>query len=68
MLETAIAKLATLPAAEQERVAKWLLEELAEEAWQHRFDQSADSLGKLADEALADLAAGRTTEIDPSKM
>jgi hypothetical protein len=26
------------------------------------------SLGQMADEALADLAAGRTTEIDPSKM
>jgi hypothetical protein len=69
ILESAIAKLATLPEADQERMAKWLLAELAsEEGWQQRFEQSGDVLGRMADEALGDLAAGRTTEIDPSKM
>jgi hypothetical protein len=37
-------------------------------AWTRRFAQSQDVLNALADEALADSAAGRTTELDPDKM
>jgi hypothetical protein len=59
-LDTAIAKLATLPADEQDRIARWLLDELCdEEKWAYRFASSQDGLGKLAAEARAHRAAGR---------
>jgi len=68
-LDTAIAKLATLPPDEQDRVARWLLDELRdEEYWARQFDGSQDALSKLAAEARADHAAGRTTELDPEKL
>lgn len=68
-LDAAIAKLATLPPEEPERVGRWLLDELRdEERWTHQFGTSQDGLGKLAAEARADRAAGRTTDIDPEKL
>lgn len=68
-LDTAIAKLATLPPDEQDRVARWLLDELRdEEHWARQFGNSQDALSKLAAEARADDAAGRTTELDPEKL
>jgi hypothetical protein len=68
-LDAAIARLATLPAEEQDRVANWLLEELRdEEHWNRQFGSSQDALAKLAAEAGTDHAAGRTTELDPEKL
>lgn len=68
-LDAAIAKLSTLPAEEQDRVARWLLDELAdEEHWSRQFDASQDTLSKLAAEARADRATGRTTALDPDKL
>ena len=68
-LDTAIAKLATLPADEQDRVARWLLDELRdEEHWDRQWGNSQDVLSALAAEARADHAAGRTTELDPEKL
>ena len=68
-LDTAIAKLATLAPDEQDRVARWLLDELRdEEHWARQFGNSQDALSKLAAEAQADHAAGRTTELDPEKL
>lgn len=68
-LEAALAELAKLPAEEQDRVARWLLEELRdEEQWDRQFAASQDALSKLAAEALADHAAGRTTPLDPDKL
>lgn len=68
-LETAIAKLATLPPAEQDRVARWLLDELQdEEHWVRQFADSQDALSKLAAEARADHVAGRTNQLDPEKL
>ena len=68
-LDAAIAKLATLPADEQDRIAQWLLEELRDdEHWARQFASSRDALGKLAAEARADRAAGRATELDPDKL
>ena len=68
-LDTVIAQLERLPADEQDRIAKWLAAELAsEERWSKLFDQSQDILGELADEAVADLEAGRTRDIDPDRM
>ena len=68
-LDAAIAKLATLPPEEQDRVARWLLDELRDdEQWTRQFRTSQDALTKLATEARADHAAGRTTELDPEKL
>ena len=68
-LDAAIAKLVTLPPDEQDRVARWLLDELRdEEHWARQFSTSQEALSKLAGEARADRVAGRTTELDPEKM
>ena len=68
-LDAAIAKLATLPADEQDRIARWLLDELHdEEHWERQFSASQDSLSRLAAEAQAERTAGRATELDPSKL
>ena len=68
-LNAAMAKLATLPPDEQDRVARWLLDELRdEEDWSRRFAGSPVALGKLASEARADRVQGRATELDPDKL
>jgi hypothetical protein len=68
-LDAVVAKLSALPAEEQDRIAKWLADELAaEDGWARRFGTSRDVLRSLADEALADEAAGRTTDVDPDRM
>ncbi len=68
-LDAVVAKLAALPADEQDRVAQWLLEELRDdEAWSRRFRDTQDVLGTLAAEARADRAAGRTSPLDPEKL
>lgn len=68
-LDAAIAKLATLPANEQDRIAQWLLDELRDdEHWARQFAASQDALGKLAAEARAERAAGKATELDPDKL
>jgi len=68
-LDAAIAKLAALPPEEQDRVGRWLLEELADDAeWTRRFEGSQGALSKLADEARAEHAAGQTTDIDPDNL
>jgi hypothetical protein len=68
-LDAALAKLATLPADEQDRVAQWLLDELRdEEHWARQFAASQEGIGRLAAEARAERAAGRATELDPDKL
>jgi hypothetical protein len=68
-LDAAVAKLATLPADEQDRIAQWLLGELRDdEHWARQFGASQAALSKLAAEARADRSAGRATELDPDKL
>jgi hypothetical protein len=68
-LNAAIEKLAALPVEEQDRVARWLLDELAdEEQWKRRFDVSQDPLAKLAEEARLARAAGDITDLDPDNL
>jgi hypothetical protein len=68
-LDAAIAKLATLPPDEQDRVGRWLLEELRdEERWAQQFGSSQDALARLAAEARAERTAGRATDLDPEKL
>lgn len=67
-LDAAIAKLASLSPEEQDRVGRWLLEELRdEERWADQLDSSRDSLAKLAAETREEQSAGRATDLDPEK-
>lgn len=68
-LDTAIAKLAALSPEEQDRMGRWLLDELRDdERWTQQFSASQDALGKLAAEARAERTAGRVTDLDPEKL
>ena len=67
-LDTAIARIATLPPEEQDRIAQWLLDELKDEdRWTEQFENSRDSLSGLADEARSEREAGKATQLDPDK-
>jgi hypothetical protein len=66
LLEKALAEVAALPADQQDAVAAWLLAELASERrWDETFARSEKALERLADEALAEHRAGRSTPLDP---
>ena len=68
-LESVFSQISSLPPDDQDRIAGWLQSELvSEEVWTRRFAQSQDVLDALDDKALADLAASRTTDLDPDKM
>ena len=68
-LEQAFAEAAKLPQEEQEALAAWILEELASEKhWDEMLGRSADTLAKLADEALAEHRAGKTQPLDPDRL
>jgi hypothetical protein len=61
LLEKVLGEVAKLPAPEQDAVAALVLEELAsEKRWSESFAKSQDALAKLAEQALAEHAAGRT--------
>jgi len=64
LLEKALAEVSKLSGDEQDRIARLLLLELEDEAiWNKSFASSQDLLSELADEALAEHAAGRSREI-----
>jgi hypothetical protein len=61
LLKKAMSEVERLPESEQDAVAALVLEELAsEKRWTELFEKSQDKLAKLAENALADYAAGRT--------
>lgn len=61
LLKKAMSEVEKLPESEQDAVAALVLEELAsEQRWADSLAKSQDKLAKLAEEALADYAAGRT--------
>lgn len=69
LLEKAIAALNRLPEAQQESMAKWILEELEDEAqWEQAFAGSLQQLEKLALKALDDYQAGRTQSLNPDDL
>ncbi len=69
LLAKAFAEAAALPEDEQDALARWLLAELAaERRWTEALAGSADMLGHLGDEALAEHRAGRTQILDPDRM
>ena len=61
LLEKALTEVAKLSASEQDAVAAIVLQELAsEQRWSGSFAKSQDLLAELAEQALAEYAAGRT--------
>ncbi len=61
LMDTAISEVGKLPEPEQDVLAVILLEEIASERrWSESFAKSQDALAKLAEEALAEYATGRT--------
>jgi hypothetical protein len=69
LLEQAIAAVSALPDAEQDVLARALLDELgAESGWDTRFAESADALAALADEARGEHRAGQTRPLDPDAL
>ena len=69
MLDAAVARLAALPAEEQDRIAHWLLTELPhEELWNKQFSKSQYALSKLAAETRKARANGDVTELQSDKL
>jgi len=65
LLEKVFAEVSKLPEIEQNKVAKWLLDELASERrWEKAFAESEDVLSQLADEALEEHRQGKTKPLD----
>jgi len=69
LLEKAFEEVAKLPEDQQETIARWILDELAdEERWDAAFADTSNELSKLASKALTDFRAGRTDELDPDSL
>lgn len=69
LLQRAFDEASKLPAAEQDLLASRLLAELArEDDFDRAIEASAEKLGRLSAEALAEYRAGRTEELDPDKL
>lgn len=69
LLQKAVDAAALLTAAEQDTIAQVVLEEIeSEQQWDELFTRSHDMLERMADEALAEHAAGLTTELDPDQI
>jgi len=67
LLDEALAKVARLPAAEQQAIATLILEEIAaERRWDERFAQTQDQLGALVRSARVEVARGDVVSGDPS--
>ncbi|HXF38656.1 MAG TPA: hypothetical protein VN687_02990 [Blastocatellia bacterium] len=65
LLAEVIKKVSEMPASEQDEFASFMLAELeSEERWDALFSSSQDLLSKMADEALAELRAGETEQLD----
>ena len=67
-LEQAFREASKLPEAEQDALAEAIRAEISsDDAWDASFSTSADELGQLADEAIAEHRSGRTQLVKPGK-
>jgi len=67
-LEQAFREASKLPEAEQDALAEAIRAEIAsDDAWDASFSTSADELGQLADEAIAEHRSSRTQLVKPGK-
>lgn len=66
LLQKAVSELEKRPPDHQDTVAQLILDEIAEEAaWDMRFGRSQEKLGRLAEEARAEIARGEVYDYDP---
>ena len=64
LLQEAWEQVSKLPEDEQDRIARELLEEIQSEAkWEQLFSKSGDLVDRMADEALREDDAGRTSAL-----
>ena len=69
LLERAFVEASKLPKAEQDVLASRLLAELAvEDDFDRAIAGSADKLGRLAEQAIAEYREGKTEELDPDRL
>lgn len=69
LLEHAFAEASRLPEAEQDALARRVLDDLrSEQEWSRRFAESEDVLERLADEALEEKRTGRTSPLDLRRL
>ncbi len=69
LMEQAIERLRAIPEHQQDRLAEFLLHELAEdERWSATTQGHAAKLRDLAENVLADDANGRCTPLDPERL
>ena len=69
LLEKAFEEASKLSELEQNALARWLIDEImAEKKWEKAFAQSEDLLEKLANEALAEHAEGKTKPLDINQL
>ena len=65
LLKKAIAEARRLPPEEQDAIGAMILEEIADEKrWAKKFAETKDQLARWADQALAEIEAGRTMPLD----
>ncbi|MGH6917563.1 MAG: hypothetical protein ACREJ0_07650 [Geminicoccaceae bacterium] len=69
LLDAALARVAQLPADDQDRIASLILEELeSEAAWQERFRSSQAKLAGLAAAARQEITRGEVRDEDPATV
>ena len=69
LLKKAFEEASKLSELEQNDLAQWLIEEIiSEKKWEKAFADSEDVLDKLADEALAEHAQGKTKPLDIDRL
>jgi hypothetical protein len=71
LMERAFQEASRLPEEEQEAIASIILQEIeSERRWGELFahPKSADLLSRMADEALADVRAGRARKLDVNEL
>jgi len=69
LLEKAFEEASRLSELEQNALARWLIAEvISEKKWEKAFAESEDVLDKLANEALAEHAQGKTKPLDIDRL
>lgn len=69
LFQQAVGKVSQLPDAEQDAIARLVLEEIeSDRRWTDLLDKSPGALADLADKAWAEHEAGGSEELDPDRL
>jgi hypothetical protein len=69
LMEEALARIQSLPSAEQDAVASIILDEIADEQrWDATFAASQDQLSRMAAKARTDVKSGRVREVGMDEL